>query len=53
MRDIVLLNAAAALVAANIVPSVRDGLRAAADSVDSGAAKERLTAFVELTKTFG
>ena len=53
MRDIVLLNSAAALVAADIVPNVRDGLQAAAESVDSGAAKERLTTFVELTKTFG
>ena len=53
MRDIVLLNAAAALVAADIAPNVRDGLQVAAESIDSGAAKERLTTFVELTKTFG
>ncbi len=53
MRDIVLLNSAAALVAADIVPNVRDGLQTAAESIDSGAAKERLTTFVELTKTFG
>ena len=53
MRDIVLLNSAAALVAADIVPNVSDGLQAAAESVDSGAAKERLTTFVELTGTFG
>ncbi len=53
MRDIVLLNAAAALVAADIVPNVLDGLDTAAESIDSGAAKERLTAFVELTRTFG
>ena len=53
VRDVVLLNSAAALVAADIVPNVRDGLQAAAESIDSGAAKERLTTFVELTKTFG
>ncbi|MCH7483987.1 MAG: anthranilate phosphoribosyltransferase [Chloroflexi bacterium] len=53
MRDIVLLNSAAALVAADIVPNVRDGLQAAAESIDSGAAKERLTTFIELTRTFG
>ena len=53
MRDIVLLNSAAALVAADIVPNVRDGLQAAAESVDSGAAKERLTTFVELSGTLG
>ncbi len=53
VRDVVLLNSAAALVAADIVPNVSDGLQAAAESIDSGAAKERLTTFVELTKTFG
>ncbi len=53
VRDVVLLNAAAALLAADIVPSVRDGLEAAAESIDSGAGRERLTAFVNLTKTFG
>ena len=53
MRDVVLLNSAAALVAADIVPNVRDGLQAAAESIDSGAAKERLTTFIELTRTFG
>ncbi len=53
VRDAVLLNSAAALVAADIVPNVSDGLQAAAESIDSGAAKERLTTFVELTKTFG
>ena len=53
VRDVVLLNSAAALVAADIVPNVPDGIQAAAESIDSGAAKERLTTFVELTKTFG
>ena len=53
VRDVVLLNSAAALVAADIVPNVPDGIQTAAESIDSGAAKERLTTFVELTKTFG
>jgi len=53
VRDIVLLNTAAALVAADIVPSISDGIETAAESIDSGAAKERLTTFIELTKTFG
>jgi anthranilate phosphoribosyltransferase len=38
-RDIVLLNAAAGLVAAGRAPDVARGLAAAADAVDSGAAR--------------
>jgi anthranilate phosphoribosyltransferase len=53
VRDIVLLNSAAALVAGDMVPNVSDGIQAAAESIDSGAAKERLTTYVELTNAFG
>ena len=52
VRDVVLLNSAAALVAADIAPNVHDGLVVAAESIDSGAAKQRMAAFVQLTKTF-
>jgi anthranilate phosphoribosyltransferase len=52
VRDAVLLNTAAALVAADLAPNVREGLPMAAESIDSGAAKERLAAFVELTSSF-
>jgi anthranilate phosphoribosyltransferase len=48
-RDIVLLNAAAALVAAGKVPSMGEGLPLVADSLDSGAAKKKLAALVEFT----
>ena len=52
VRDAVLLNTAAALVAADLATNVREGLPMAAESIDSGAAKERLTAFIELTSSF-
>jgi anthranilate phosphoribosyltransferase len=41
-RDIVLVNAAAGLVAAGIAADLRAGMLAAAHSIDSGAAAERL-----------
>jgi anthranilate phosphoribosyltransferase len=36
-RDIVLLNAAAVLVAADLAPTIRDGVALAAETIDSGA----------------
>ncbi len=45
-RDIVLLNAGAALFIAGRAGSVRDGLTRAADAVDSGAAARTLEALV-------
>lgn len=48
-RDIVLLNAAAALVVAEKVTDFSNGWNAAAELVDSGAALEKLDRFVEAT----
>ena len=48
-RDVVLLNAAAALVAAGRADSIMDGLPAAAESIDSGAAQAKLNNLVEFT----
>lgn len=48
-RDIVLLNAAAALLAGGQVDSLQDGVAAAAKSIDEGNAKSRLEAFIELS----
>jgi anthranilate phosphoribosyltransferase len=45
-RDIVLLNAAAALVVADTVDSFEAGRQRAAGLIDSGAAKEKLDRFV-------
>jgi anthranilate phosphoribosyltransferase len=49
-RDIVLANAAAALVAAGRAADFRDGVRVAAESLDRGAAREKLDAFVAFTQ---
>ena len=48
-RDVVLLNAAAALVAAGRADSIAEGLPVAATSLDSGAARKKLEALVEFT----
>lgn len=53
LRDVVVLNAAAALVAADVASDVRDGATKAAESIDSGEAKRRLERFVGLTQGFG
>lgn len=49
-RDVVLLNGAAALVAAGRVDHLADGILLAAKSVDSGAAAEKLAALASFTK---
>jgi anthranilate phosphoribosyltransferase len=41
-RDVVLLNAAPAIVAAGAAPTWKEGIRLAADSIDSGAALKKL-----------
>src|SRR5207302_1112864 len=48
-RDVVLLNAAAALVAAGRADHLGDALPLAAKSIDSGAAAEKLDALVRFT----
>lgn len=48
-RDAVLLNTAAALVVANSVESLREGVEKARESIDSGAAKSKLDALVKIT----
>ncbi|MGB7284135.1 MAG: anthranilate phosphoribosyltransferase [Candidatus Acidiferrum sp.] len=49
-RDIVVLNAAAALVAADIAPSFLEGARLAGSALASGAAKVKLAALVDFTQ---
>jgi anthranilate phosphoribosyltransferase len=49
-REIVLANAAAALVAAGQVRDFLDGVRLAAKSIDSGEARERLDALVSFSQ---
>jgi anthranilate phosphoribosyltransferase len=49
-RDIVLMNAAAALVAGGAAANFTDGARLAAESIDTGRAESRLRALVAETR---
>jgi anthranilate phosphoribosyltransferase len=49
-RNIVVLNAAGALVVAGAATSLQDGLVLAAQSIDSGAAAATLQRFVEVSQ---
>ena len=49
-RDIVCLNAGAALYAANVAQSIADGLQRAQQAIDSGAAQAKLNALVAYTQ---
>ncbi|MBL8476342.1 MAG: anthranilate phosphoribosyltransferase [Methyloversatilis sp.] len=51
-RDIVLLNAGASLHVAGVADSLRDGVERAREAVESGAARARVDALVELTRSF-
>lgn len=48
-RDAVLLNAAAALVVAEKVGDLRQGVEMASESINSGAAKAKIAALARLT----
>jgi anthranilate phosphoribosyltransferase len=52
-RDIVILNAGAALYAANVATSIKDGIALARQVIESGAAKQKLAQFVAFTQTSG
>jgi anthranilate phosphoribosyltransferase len=49
-RDIVIINAAAALVAAEVAPGFAEGARLAAAALATGKAKEKLAALVGFTR---
>jgi anthranilate phosphoribosyltransferase len=49
-RDIVILNAGAALYAANVSATMKDGVEAARKAIESGAAKAKLDALIAATK---
>ena len=50
-RDIVILNAGAALYAANVAATMAEGIAKARAALDSGAAKARLQQLVAITQT--
>jgi anthranilate phosphoribosyltransferase len=49
-RDAVLLNAAAALVVADAAPDLKQGVEMARTSIDSGAARDKITAVARITQ---
>lgn len=51
-RDVVAINAAAGLVAADLAPGLAEGLALAAESIDSGAAKRALDALIEVSNRY-
>jgi anthranilate phosphoribosyltransferase len=53
LRDFTLINAAAALVAADLASDMKAGLALATQSIDSGAARERLEAWVRISNEMG
>ncbi len=52
-RDIVLINASAAIVAGGGAEDLRDGMQIAAESVDSGKAKASLKKLIDITQGSG
>lgn len=48
-RDVLLINAGAGIVAAGLTPDIADGVRLAAESIDSGRARAALESLVELS----
>jgi anthranilate phosphoribosyltransferase len=49
-REIVVFNAATALYAGGIAPSIAEGIARAREAIASGAAKKKLSQFVEVTQ---
>nr|CBX28536.1 Anthranilate phosphoribosyltransferase [uncultured Desulfobacterium sp.] len=52
-RDIILINASAALVAAGKALNLKEGIKLAQTSIDSGAAKSKLESLVQFTQENG
>ncbi len=52
-RDVVVMNAAAALVAGNLTSDLKAGARLAEEAIDSGRAREKLDRLVELSQSLG
>ena len=52
-RNIVLMNAGAALYAANVAPSIAEGIERARAALDSGAAKAKMEQFVAFNRRAG
>lgn len=53
LRNVVVMNAAAALVAGNQAPDLKTGARLAEETIDSGRAREKLDKLVKLSQRLG
>ena len=51
-RNVVLLNAGAALYTANVAPTLRDGIELARKAIETGAARRKVDEFAAFTQTF-
>jgi anthranilate phosphoribosyltransferase len=51
-RDVVIMNAAAALYICGVCASLWDGVAAARDAIESGAARGKLDHLVKFTRSF-
>jgi anthranilate phosphoribosyltransferase len=51
-REIIALNAGAALYAANLADDIGDGIRKARETIASGAARKKVDEFVQFTRKF-
>jgi anthranilate phosphoribosyltransferase len=52
-RDVVVLNAAAAIYASNLAPDLKEGVHMAENSIDRGQAREKLEGLIKLSNTLG
>jgi len=52
-RDVVVMNAAAAILAGNRAPDLKEGARLAEEVIDSGRAQEKLEGLVKLSQSLG
>ena len=50
VRDYVLLNSAGVLLVGDLVSNIRDGVQLAAQTIDSGAAKDRMESMIEVSQ---
>ena len=53
VRDYVLLNSAGVFLVGDLVTNIRDGVQLAAQTLDSGAAKDRLESMIEVSQVGG
>jgi anthranilate phosphoribosyltransferase len=53
LRNVIVMNAAAALVAGNVTKNLKEAARLAEESIDSGQAADKLAKFVETSQRLG